>query len=52
MKTDEFNAKIQSLHAESNYKWLQQILQKVHGVTPPRPEKNMDMNDDAIGGEL
>jgi hypothetical protein len=51
MKTDEFNRNIQTLHAESNYKWLQQILQKVHGVMPPRPQKD-DMNDDALMGEL
>jgi hypothetical protein len=53
MKTEEFNTKIQSLHSESNYKWLQQVLQKVHGVMPARPERELDdMNDDALGGEL
>ncbi|GKY98430.1 hypothetical protein MPSEU_000800500 [Mayamaea pseudoterrestris] len=54
LKTDEFNSKIQSLHSESNYKWLQQVLSKVHGVKPTRPDRDgMDgLNDDAIGAEL
>lgn len=52
-KTAEFNSKIQNLHSDSNYKWLQQVLHKVHGVEPPRPSRDIDdLTDDMLLSEL
>jgi hypothetical protein len=53
LKTNEFNQKITSLHSESNYKWVQQILQKVHGVMPKRPQDDSSLfGEDELMDEL
>lgn len=50
-KSNEFNEKVSKIKEESDFKWIQQSLTKIHGLKPQDLE-NTDSDDDEERDEL